>query len=423
MLTDLLNNLSTNPYFGAGFGLFGVGAGAAILRKGLQGSIVLFRRHLMITLEVPCRDKSYQWLLQWITAHAARDTQHLSVETSFVQKETGKIKTKYDFIPSIGKHLMRYKGVWMQVERSREQQTLDLHMGVPWESVTITAFGRNKQLYFEMLEEARQYALQATEGKTIMYTAMGSEWRPFGHPRRRRPLSSVVLDKQISMRIISDCKEFINNPQWYADRGIPYRRGYLLYGPPGCGKSSFITALAGELEYGICLLNLSERGLTDDRLNHLLNVAPEQSIILLEDIDAAFASREDVQHQKAAYEGLNRVTFSGLLNCLDGVASTEARIVFMTTNYIDRLDPALIRPGRVDVQEYIGYCSKYQLIEMFKRFYQDNEGAMNFADSVISTGKHVSPAQIQGYFMRYKTSPETEVISKVSEIWSSDVAR
>lgn len=57
---------------------------------------------------------------------------------------------------------------------------------------------------------------------------------------------------------------------------------------------------------------------------------------------------------KAAYDGLNRVTFSGLLNCLDGVASTEARILFMTTNYLDRLDPALVRPGRVDVKEYIG---------------------------------------------------------------------
>lgn len=57
---------------------------------------------------------------------------------------------------------------------------------------------------------------------------------------------------------------------------------------------------------------------------------------------------------KSAYEGLNRVTFSGLLNCLDGVASTEARILFMTTNYLDRLDPALVRPGRVDVKEYIG---------------------------------------------------------------------
>jgi len=68
---------------------------------------------------------------------------------------------------------------------------------------------------------------------------------------------------------------------------------------------------------------------------------------------------------KAAYDGLNRVTLSGLLNCLDGVTSTEARIVFMTTNYIERLDPALIRPGRVDVKEYIGYCTTHQLGKLF----------------------------------------------------------
>lgn len=420
--SELITSLSTNPYFGAGFGLFGIGASAAILRKSLQGGLILFRRHLMITLEVPCRDKSYQWLLQWITLRGARETQHLSVETSFVQKETGKIQTKYDFIPSIGKHIMRYRGVWIQVERTREQQTLDLHMGVPWESVTLTAFGRDKQLYYNILEEARQLALEATEGKTIMYTAMGPEWRPFGHPRRRRPVSSVVLDVGIGERIIADCKEFINNSGWYADRGIPYRRGYLMYGPPGCGKSSFITALAGELEYGICLLNLSERGLTDDRLNHLLNVAPEQSIILLEDIDAAFASREEVSKQTAAYEGLNRVTFSGLLNCLDGVASTEARIVFMTTNYLTRLDPALIRPGRVDLQTYVGYCSEHQLVEMFNRFYkQDGEDEANeahqFAKAVISVSKNASPAQIQGFFMKHKTSSPSKVIENVAQIW------
>ncbi|XP_037959496.1 mitochondrial chaperone BCS1 [Teleopsis dalmanni] len=428
MLTDLIGSLSTNPYFGAGFGLFGIGAGAAILRKGLQGGLVLFRRHLMITLEVPCRDKSYQWLLQWITLRGARETQHLSVETSFVQKETGQIQTKYDFIPSIGKHLMRYRGYWIQVERTREQQTLDLHMGVPWETVTLTAFGRNKQIYFDMLEEARQLALTAQEGKTIMYTAMGPDWRPFGHPRRRRPVNSVVLQNGVADRIIADCKDFIRNAQWYADRGIPYRRGYLLYGPPGCGKSSFITALAGELEYGICLLNLSERGLTDDRLNHLLNVAPEQSIILLEDVDAAFISREDVANQKAAYEGLNRVTFSGLLNCLDGVASTEARIVFMTTNYIERLDPALIRPGRVDVKEYVGYCGDYQLEEMFKRFYRQNDNqkipmATEFSKRVLTDGRSVSPAQIQGFFMRHKTSSVQAVLDSVPEIWEDSLKK
>ncbi|KXJ70494.1 mitochondrial chaperone BCS1 [Aedes albopictus] len=421
-ITDYVSALSDNPYFGAGFGLFGLGAGAAMLRKGLQGALILFRRHYMITLEVPCRDKSYQWVLQWITQKGAKHTQHLSVETSFQQRDTGHIKTKYDFIPSIGTHIMRYGGTWIKVDRAREQHTLDLHAGIPWETVQLTAFGRDKNLYFKILEEARQLALKNTEGKTIMYSAMGSEWRPFGHPRKRRPLKSVVLDDGVSDRILRDCREFIQNPQWYADRGIPYRRGYLLYGPPGCGKSSFITALAGEIEFGICLLNLSERGLTDDRLNHLMNVAPQQSIILLEDIDAAFLSREDTKMQKAAFEGLNRVTFSGLLNCLDGVASTEARIVFMTTNYLERLDPALIRPGRVDVKEYVGYCTRHQLEQMFMRFYAGEEGAINakiFADKVLQDGRNVSPAQVQGYFMIHKMSDQATVLENVNNIWDN----
>lgn len=74
-------------------------------------------------------------------------------------------------------------------------------------------------------------------------------------------------------------------------KGIPYRRGYLLHGPPGSGKSSFIQALAGSLSYDICLLNLSERGLTDDKLNYLMSNAPERSFILIEDVDAAFNKR------------------------------------------------------------------------------------------------------------------------------------
>lgn len=420
-LADYIASLAQNPYFGAGFGLFGVGAGAAILRKSFQTSVLLFRRHCMITLEVPCRDKSYQWLLQWITQKGARKTQHLSVETSFQQKDTGQIKTKYDFIPSVGQHFFRYGGTWIRVDRTREQHTLDLHMGIPWETVTLTAFGRNKQLYYTILEDARTMALKQHEGMTIMYTAMGSEWRQFGHPRRRRPLHSVVLKAGLGERILTDCLDFINSPQWYIDRGIPYRRGYLLYGPPGCGKSSFIMALAGELEYNICVLNLSERGLTDDRLNHLLSVAPQQSIILLEDIDAAFVSREDSPKQKAAYDGLNRVTFSGLLNCLDGVASTEARIVFMTTNYLERLDQALIRPGRVDMKEYVGYCDQAQIELMFLRFYKGDQApdfAKTFAQKVLEKNRTVSPAQIQGYFMFHKRSSPDDVVADVDTIWT-----
>lgn len=74
---------------------------------------------------------------------------------------------------------------------------------------------------------ARELALKEQEGKTIMYTAMGSEWRQFGQPRKRRPLGSVVLDAGVSEKILNDCKDFINNPSWYTERGIPYRRGKL----------------------------------------------------------------------------------------------------------------------------------------------------------------------------------------------------
>ncbi|XP_055356102.1 mitochondrial chaperone BCS1-like [Paramacrobiotus metropolitanus] len=409
VVADLLGSLKDNPYFGAGFGLVGVGAGLAVLRKGMQLGTVMFKRHYTVTLEVPSRDRSYQWLLQWITARAARNTQHISVETTYSQEESGgKVLTKFDFLPGPGVHIFRYKNNWIRVERNREQQAMDFSIGAPMETVTLTSLGRDRQIYLDMLEEARKLALEKTEGKTVIYTAMGSEWRPFGYPRRRRPLDSVILDKGVGERILKDVTEFINYPAWYIDRGIPYRRGYLLYGPPGCGKSSFITALAGQLEYSICILNLSERGLTDDRLNHLLNVAPQNSIILLEDVDAAFVNREESHQVGVAYDGLNRVTFSGLLNTIDGVASAEARILFMTTNHINRLDPALIRPGRVDMKEYIGHVSEYQLRRLFHRFYPQESAkrAEAFAQLVLSLGVPISAAQIQGFFLMFKNNAE-----------------
>ncbi|XP_064926792.1 mitochondrial chaperone BCS1 isoform X1 [Columba livia] len=289
--SDFVLALKDNPYFGAGFGLVGVGTALALARKGAQFGLVAFRRHYMITLEVPGSDKSYHWLLNWISHHA-KHTQHLSVETSYLQHESGRVSTKFDFVPSPGNHFIWYHRKWIHIERNRERQMIDLHTGTPWESVTFTALGTNREIFFNILREARELALQQQEGKTIMYTAMGAEWRQFGFPRRRRPLSSVVLEEGVSERLVQDVKEFINNAKWYSERGIPYRRGYLLYGPPGCGKSSFITALAGELEYSICLLSLSDHSLSDDRLNHLLSVAPQQSIILLEDVDAAFVSRD-----------------------------------------------------------------------------------------------------------------------------------
>ncbi|XP_015419113.1 PREDICTED: mitochondrial chaperone BCS1 isoform X2 [Myotis davidii] len=382
-LSDFVLTLKDNPYFGAGFGLVGVGTVLALARKGAQLGLVAFRRHYMITLEVPARDRSYAWLLSWLTRHSTR-TQHLSVETSYLQHESGRISTKFEFVPSPGNHFIWYQGKWIRVERSREMQMIDLQTGTPWESVTFTALGTDRKVFFNILEEARALALEQEEGKTVMHTAVGSEWRPFGYPRRRRPLNSVVLEQGLADRIIKDIREFIDNPKWYIDR-----------------------ALAGELEHSICLLSLTDSSLSDDRLNHLLSAAPQQSLVLLEDVDAAFLSRDLAVQNPIKYQGLGRLTFSGLLNALDGVASTEARIVFMTTNHVDRLDPALIRPGRVDMKEYVGYCSHWQLTQMFQRFYpgQAPSLAEAFAECVLQTTTQISPAQVQGYFMLYKNDP------------------
>lgn len=212
-------------------------------------------------------------------------------------------------------------------------------------------------------------AQQSTEGKTIVYTSRSTSWEKFGEPRRKRPIESVILDKGVKERIIADLKDFLASAKWYYDRGIPYRRGYLLHGPPGSGKSSFIQALAGTLDYNIAILNLSERGLTDDRLNHLLTIIPRRTLVLLEDADAAFSNRR-IQTDADGYRGAN-VTFSGLLNALDGVASAEERILFLTTNHADRLDSALVRPGRVDMTVRLGEATRWQTGTLWDRFYGD----------------------------------------------------
>ncbi|KAJ2555549.1 Complex III assembly protein translocase and chaperone [Coemansia sp. RSA 1933] len=422
-MVDLSAFLTDNPYFSAGFGLIGVGAGLAVLRQGARRGADLLQRQLLVSMEIPSHDKSYQWVLSWLskrgthtvqTAECSKQTlpwmqrqvaravlpRHLAVQTTYKQHDNGSVSTNFSMVPGQGKHIFLYSGAFIQVDRQRNSKMIDLQTATPFETVTLTTLSRDRSVFSRILAEAREHALSQNEGRTVLYTSFGPEWRPFGLPRKKRLLDSVILDSGVSEAIVADVKDFISNGKWYDDRGIPYRRGYLLYGPPGSGKTSFIQALAGELGYNICILNLSERGLTDDRLNHLLTVAPERSLLLLEDIDAAF-TRTRQQSDQAAYHQ-SMVTFSGLLNALDGVASSDERIIFMTTNHIERLDQALIRPGRVDVKTFLGNASPYQIQKMFVRFYGADhvDSANQFVRRL--TGHTVSTAQLQGHFVVHK---------------------
>ena len=96
---------------------------------------------------------------------------------------------------------------------------MDLHSGSPWETLTLTTLSSSRNLLPHLLSEARELAEQSAEGKTVVYTAWGMEWRPFGKPRRRREMGSVVLAEGVAERIEEDLKGFMGRGKWYAERG------------------------------------------------------------------------------------------------------------------------------------------------------------------------------------------------------------
>ena len=97
---------------------------------------------------------------------------------------------------------------------------IDLKSGSPWETITLSTLSLDKHLFSQMLQEAKNEALSKEVGKTVIFTSFGHEWRPFGKPRRKRPFDSVVLDGDIAENLLTDVKKFLENGNWYYDRGI-----------------------------------------------------------------------------------------------------------------------------------------------------------------------------------------------------------
>lgn len=428
------NSVLESPVFAGGLGLAALGSAAAIARRGAIRSAQVLRRQLLVNVEISKTDPSYPWILGYLSRPrepvgflASRLTRirQLSVKTTTRSAAPGKsgnnvgpMHAHFALVPGYGSHVIRHApGVYIMVQREKSS-TAEMSTGEPHETMTLTALWAHRHVFEEIFGDAHSMMARATEGKTVVYTVRGFDWVQLGEPRRKRPLGSVVLDEGVKEGIVADVKDFIDRQEWYAERGIPYRRGYLLFGPPGSGKSSFIHALAGELNFAIATINLSERGMADDKLAMMMQKLPARTIVLLEDADAAFVNRK--QKESDGYSG-SSVTFSGLLNALDGLSAGEERIAFLTTNHIDRLDPALIRPGRVDMIVRIGEASRYQAAQMFDRFYgdvdQDGNGRERFLHKLDSMGlfdeqnpKQTSAAAIQGIFLFNKNDMEGAIV-------------
>jgi chaperone BCS1 len=199
--------------------------------------------------------------------------------------------------------------------------------------------------------------------------------------KRRR--ETLAIDKETETELFNDLDRFLQGRDLYRQRGIPWRRGYLFYGPPGTGKSSLIQAIASH--YDRQLVSLSLTDMDDSALLRAWSEITATSVIALEDIDSVFDGRRP----------LGALSFSALLNTLDGAGAVEGSISILTTNHRDRLDPALIRPGRCDRVFELGYLTPETCAKMFLCFFPHPELAAIIAQKLGSY--RLVPAAWQNY--------------------------
>ncbi|KAJ7752343.1 P-loop containing nucleoside triphosphate hydrolase protein [Mycena metata] len=303
---------------------------------------------------------------------------------------SGPSKTRVIFQPTFDStHTIYWRQHWLRVRRGRGNGGEEvLSISVVARSNTIL-----KQL---VLQAKREYEAEAVHRIQIFFADPHGSWR-WADARHKRPMGSIVLDPGVKEMLLGDARDFLASEKWYADRGIPFRRGYLLHGVPGSGKSSLIHAIAGELMLDIYVVSLSSAWISDSVLMGLMGRVPKGAILLLEDLDAAFTrsvsrseegngpavegpepapkrrSREKRDRDRDGMSDLNTLSLSGLLNALDGVAAAEGRILFATTNHLEKLDPALSRPGRMDVWVEFKNASKWQAEALFRNFFPSTD--------------------------------------------------
>ncbi len=294
------------------------------------------------------------------------------------------------------------------------------------EILHLTAFGRSLQPLKDLLADAREFSLSKNSKITTIWRPQSRTRRDYGYPwrcatkRPSRPIESVLLTRG-QRAILHDVDEFLNprTRLWYAERGIPWRRGYLLHGKAGTGKTSLSFSVAGVFGLDIYCLSLQDSSLTEEDLNNLFSNLPRRCVVLLEDIDCA-GVRMQKNVRSEELEALkdtdsSPISLAALLQVIDGAAASEGRVLFMTTNFLEKLDQALIRPGRVDMKIEFTLATKMQVREIYSLMYStDRLGtfkdgcskesipkmAAEFADTVPEAT--VSPAELLGFLLQRK---------------------
>jgi len=240
---------------------------------------------------------------------------------------------------------------------------------------------------------------------------------PFNHPKT---FDKLAMDPAKKKEIIDDLNMFKNSKEYYNRIGKPWKRGYLLYGPPGSGKSTMVAAMANYLHYDVYDFELTSVK-TNTELRKLLIEIKSKSIIVFEDIDCSLdltgkrktkeeedkdeEEEKDADPHRPKKDAKSKVTLSGLLNFIDGLWSAcgEERLIVFTTNHVEKLDPALIRTGRMDKKIEMSYCDLESLRFLAKMHLdEDIEGHELFgvAKALLQEVKNMVPVDVGEHLTR-----------------------
>lgn len=363
---------------------------------------------------------------RWASAHEdsdeeynARDEDVLDESGIFnYEKWASNIPPRYE--PNYGSDRFWHAGRMFTFSRSKKDKPRSIWNSNEVQYLVIQCVGRSTEPIKGLLNDIKRWKLTKEHKMTSVHRPAPKEERRNDSAwdrqacRPSRPMSTVSLDQEQKAKIVRDINEYLHpsSARWYAARGIPYRRGYMFHGPPGTGKTSLSFALAGIFGLDIYCISLMEIGLTESDLNKLFTALPDRCIVLLEDIDSAGLRRtEDDTTSNGStpsdpedgvkVEALTRlpgvgatiqggalkslISLSGLLNAIDGAASHEGRVLIMTTNHPEKLDPALIRPGRVDLQVHFTLATRGQIRDIFTRMYSSPSTASATPPSASSS--------------------------------------
>lgn len=235
-------------------------------------------------------------------------------------------------------------------------------------------------------------------------------FQPYNTDIKRRTFNDVFINSKDKDRLINTIDEFVNKRKWYVENNLPYHLGVLLYGPPGTGKSVIAQAIADHVNARLLVLNGDDIGFISESAD-LASYKPTENsytVFLVEDVDCGFAMKDiirpmkwnmydddetdDTEDEKKRPAGL-----ATILNCIDGFGAPENVIYVLTTNHIENLDPALIRPGRCDLKIEVGYVSE----ETFKQFLKFHYGVdINYR---VDINRQITFAELQIHVMRGET--------------------